>query len=96
MSDIFSTFKSREVTDFLRHYDISWEFILQKSPWWERFYKKLIGVTKMSLKKGVGKARLCYDELVTVICEIGNPINSRLLTYITEENNQSPLSRYHL
>ena len=31
ISDHFSTFKSKEVTDFLRHYDILWEFILQKS-----------------------------------------------------------------
>ena len=86
ISDHFSAFKSREVTDFLRHYDISWEFILQKSPWWEGFYEKLIGITKMSLKKVVGKPRLSYDELVIVICEIENSINSRWLTYLTEEN----------
>ena len=96
ISDNFSTFKSREVTDFLRHYDISREFILQKSPWWGGFYEKLIGITKMSLKKVVGKARLSYDELVTVICEIENSINSRPLTYLTEENYQTPLSPYHL
>ena len=67
ISNNFSTFKSREVTDFLRHYDISWEFILQKSPWWGGFYEKLIDITNVSLKKVVGKARLSYDELVTVI-----------------------------
>ena len=65
ISDNFSTFKSREVTDFLRHYDISWEFIFQKSPWWGEFYEKLIGITKMSLKNIVGKERLSYDELIT-------------------------------
>ena len=54
--DNFSTFKSRKVTDFLRHYDNLWEFILQKSPWLGGFYEKLIGITKMSLKKVVGKA----------------------------------------
>ena len=96
ISNNFSTFKSREVTDFLRHYDISWEFILQKSPWWGGFYEKLIGITKMSLKKVVGKARLSYDELVTVICEIENSINSRPLTYLAVENYQTPLSSYHL
>ena len=40
----------------------------------------------MSLKMVVGKARLSYDELVTVICEIENSINSCSLTYLTEEN----------
>ena len=48
------------------------------------------------IKKVVGKARLPYDELVTVICEIENLINSRPLTYLTEENYQTPLSPYHL
>ena len=48
------------------------------------------------IKKVVGKARLSYDELVTVICEIKNLINSRPLTYLTEENYQTPLSPYHL
>ena len=96
ISDNFSTFKSREVTDFLRHYDISCEFILQKSPWWGRFYEKLIDITKMSLKKVVGKARLSYDELVTVICEVDNSINLHPLTYLTEENYQTLLTPYHL
>ena len=32
ISDKFSTFKSTEVTDVLRHYNISLEFILLKSP----------------------------------------------------------------
>ena len=50
----------------------------------------------MSLKKVVGKARLFYDESVTVICEIENSINSRPLTYLTEENYQTPLSPYQL
>ena len=50
----------------------------------------------MSLKKVVGKARLSYDELVTVICEIENSINSCLLTYLTEENYQTALSPYQL
>ena len=85
----FSTYKSREVTDFLRHYDISLELVLQKSPWWGGFYEKLTGITKMLLKKVVGNARLSYDELVTAICKLENSINSRPLTYLREENYQT-------
>ena len=99
ISDNFSTFKSREVqevTDFLRHFDISWEFILQELPWCWGFNEKLIGITKMSLKKVVGKARLSYDELVTVKCEIENSINSSPFTYLKEENHQTPLLPFRL
>ena len=46
----------------------------KKSSCWGGFYKKLIGITKMSLKKEVGRARHSYDELVTVTCEIENSI----------------------
>ena len=96
ISDNFTTFKTKEVVDFLRLHDISWEFILQKSPWWGGFYEKLVGITKMLLKKVVGKAKLTYDELVTVIYEVENSINSRPLTYLTEENYQTALTPYHL
>ena len=81
ISDNFSTFKSKEVTDFLGHYNIFWGFILQKSPWSGRFYEKL----KMPLKKIIGEARFSNDKLVTVICEIENSMNSRPLTYLTME-----------
>ena len=50
----------------------------------------------MSLKKVVGKARLSYDELVTVKCEIENSINSSPFTYLKEENHQTPLLPFRL
>ena len=76
ISNKFSTFKSREVTDVLRHYYISWEFILQKLTWWEGFYGKLIVITKIVLKKVVGKVRKSfidkyYDKLIFVPWDIG-------------------------
>ena len=45
----------------------------------------------MSLIKVVRKARLSYDVLVTVIYEIENSINSRPLTYLAEDNYETPL-----
>ena len=44
----------------------------------------------MSLKKVAGKTRLSYDESVTAISEMKNSVNSRLLTYLTEGNYQTP------
>ena len=72
ISNKCSTFKSREVTDVLRHYYISWEFILQKLTWWEGFYGKLIVMTKIVLEKVVGKVRKSfidkyYDKLIFVL-----------------------------
>ena len=73
-------------TYYRLHYDISLEFIPPKLPWWRGFYEKLVGITKMSLKKVVGKVGLSYDELVNVICEVENSTNSHPLTHLTDEN----------
>ena len=63
ISDNFKSFKSIEIKYFLRKKDIKWEFILEKSPWWGGFYERLIGITKLCLKKCMGKSRLTYDEI---------------------------------
>ena len=78
----FQTFKSTEIKDFLRKKDIKWEFILEKSPWWGGFYERLIGITKLCLKKCMRKSRLTYDETVIFSEEAESIINSWPLTYV--------------
>ena len=87
ISDNFKSFKSIEIKDFLRKKDIKWEFILEKSPWWGGFYERLIGITKLCLKKCMGKSRLTYDEIVTFSVEAESIINSRSLTYLGDDPN---------
>ena len=90
--DNFKTFKSIEIKDFLRKKDIKWEFILEKSPWWGGFYERLIGITKLCLKKCMGKSILTYDETVTFSVEAESIINSRPLTYIDDDPNNDVLT----
>ena len=75
---------------------ITWKFILERSLWWGGFYERLVGTVKSSLKKILGRARLSYDEIHTIICEIENVVNSRPLTYLDENNFDEPLTPYHL
>ena len=63
----FKTFKTKEIKRFALKLKINWKFILVKSPWWGRCYKKLIGIMKKYLKKVAGKALLNYDELTAFI-----------------------------
>ena len=51
---------------------------------------------KNSLKKILGRATLTYDEIHTFICEIKNIVNTRPLTYLSEENFYEPLTPCHL
>ena len=55
-----------------------------------------MGVIKHCLKKVVGKVKLNFEELNTVISEIEKCINSRLLKYLTEEHEDIVLTPNHL
>ena len=87
ISDNFKSFKSKDIKSYLRKVNINWKFILEKSPWWGGFYERLIGVMKNLLKKAMGRARLTYDEILTILIEIESIINSRPLTYMSDNHD---------
>lgn len=96
ISDNFKSFKAEDVKNFMRNNRISWKFILEKSPWWGGFYERLIKIVKSCLKKVIGNAYLNYEEVNTILVEIENSLNSRPLTYISDENYDEALTPYHL
>ena len=96
ISDNFKSFKSALLKSYLRNHNISWKFILEKSPWWGGFYERLVGLVKNLLKKAMGRARFTYDELFTLLVEVENVLNSRPLTYVSESQDESFISPYHL
>ena len=49
------------------------------------FYERLVGVTKMALKKSIGKLRLTSLQLQTTLAEIEATLNSRPLIYINDD-----------
>ena len=89
ISDNSKSFKSEDIKSYLRKVNINWKFILEKSPWWGGFYERLIGVMKNLLKKAMGRARLTYDEILTILIEIESIINSRPLTYMSDNHDDS-------
>ena len=70
------------------------EIYMRKIPLLGRFYERLIGTVKNSLKKILWRARLTYDKIYTFICEIENIVNTRALTNLSEENFDEPLTPY--
>ena len=53
-------------------------------------------VVKDSLHKLVNNPWLNYDELITVLTETEEMVNSRLLTYLSEEGNTEAITPFHL
>jgi len=78
-------FKSDELRGFLSCESIKWSFTRALSLWQGGFYKRLIGMVKQSLRKGMGCKVLYWDKLLTLLVEVEAIINSRPLTYVGED-----------
>ena len=73
-----------------------WSFNLEKAPWWGGFFERLVGSLKRCLKKTIGRAKLSYEELVTVVTEAESILTSRPLSYVSSEDVEEPLTPAHL
>ena len=56
----------------------------------------MIQSAKRCIRKTIGRARLTYDELLTVLSECEMILNSRPLTCIESETSEEPLTPSHL
>ncbi|GFU77765.1 integrase catalytic domain-containing protein [Trichonephila clavipes] len=61
-----------------------WKFIPPNAAWWGGWWERLVRIIKELLRRSLGKSILSYEELSTVICDCEFLINSRPLTYISE------------
>ena len=62
--------KQSEVQQYLTNNKILWTFNVDKAPWWGGIFERMVKSTKRCLRKVVGRAKLYYDELQTVLVEI--------------------------
>lgn len=104
ISDNAKTFKAADafLCDLEKRADVvqmvavngcDWRFIPCRSPWMGGFYERLIGLTKLSLKKAVGRRILTLTELETLAVEIECSLNNRPLTYCRNDNEDlNPLT----
>lgn len=74
-----------EVAKFSVDHRIIWRFNPPSAPWWGGFWERLIRILKQLLRKVLGRASLDYEDLLTVICDCEAVINSRPLTYVSND-----------
>lgn len=68
-----------------RIHHIQWIFNPPASPWWGGFWERLIRMLKEYLRKILGHSKLNKVELDTTLAFVEHLLNSRPLTYISED-----------
>ena len=107
ISDNAKTFKaaSRVIADVSSHKEVQlhlerhcveWRYNLEKAPWWGGLFERMVRMTKRCLRKMIGQAKLDFDELLTAVTEVEAIINAQPLTYLSEDDQDEPLTPSHL
>ncbi|XP_065914598.1 uncharacterized protein [Dysidea avara] len=95
--ELKSLFSSPSLTNALAKTGVEWKFIPKRAPWFGGFWERLIGLTKLVLKKVLGRAFTTLNSLQTLIVEIGGILNNWPLTTVpTDINDPDPITPAHL
>ena len=84
--------KSEKLQNYLAREEIRWQFNLTRSPWWGGFYERLIKEIKKTLHKTLGRSRLSYEAMESVVMDIERNLNNRPLTYVEAEGEEEVLT----
>ena len=90
-------FESTSLKTSLSQKGIEWRFIPKRAPWYGGFWERLIGITKTTLKKTLGRSYVTMDKLQTVLTEVEAIMNDRPLTHVSSSvADPEPLTPSHL
>jgi len=96
-NSIQQLFRSTKILEDFGNKGTQWLFIPTRAPWYGGFWERLIGLTKTTLKKILGRSYISYEELQTVVTEIEAALNDRPLTYTSSGYiDAEPLTPAHL
>ena len=70
------------VQSYMSDRGITRRFIPAHAPWMGGVYERLVRIVKSCLRKTLGRARLCTDQLATLLVEVEAVVNTRPLVYV--------------
>jgi len=69
----------------------------QRAPWFGGFWERLIGLSKSTLKKVLGRTHATLESLQTMIVEVEAILNNRPLTYVSPDaGDLEPITPSHI
>lgn len=75
-----------------RMLDVDWRFNPPASPWHGGFYERLVAAVKSPLRRVLGRALVCRDEMATLLAEVECIVNDRPLTHVGGPDEPQPLT----
>ena len=89
--------QSKHLTEELGRKGVQWQFIPKRAPWYGGWWERLIGLTKMSLKKVLGRSKISLTVLQTLVVEVEAILNDQPLTHVSSDlDDNEPLTPAHL
>ncbi|XP_071652825.1 uncharacterized protein [Temnothorax longispinosus] len=83
----------KRITEYSAVKKIEWRFNPPSAAWWGGWWERLVRSVKEILRKVLGRACLTSDELYTTLCDCEAIVNSRPITYLSEDSGQlAPLT----
>ena len=81
-----------EVQEYLSSKNIKRKHQTLRSPWMGGHFERLVQTIKASLASAISKKLLTLEEFVTIVKEAENIVNSRPLTYRSDDSRDIPLT----
>lgn len=95
MKELWKSIKEPQLQEFLEK-GITLRFIAERAGWWGGFWERLVRAVKVILKKVLGRAKLKFEEMCTILTEAEAIIHSRPLTYVHNNMDEpQPLTPAH-
>ena len=80
------------VQEHLSSNNIRWKHQTPRSPWMGGHFERLVQTIKASLATAISKKLLTLEEFTTIVKEAENIVNSRPLTYQSDNSKDIPLT----
>ncbi|XP_064477991.1 uncharacterized protein LOC135391606 [Ornithodoros turicata] len=96
LRDISSIINGEPFERYCDNHNITWHLIAERAAWWGGFWERLVRTVKDSLPKALGRSSLTLESLITILIEVEAIVNSRPLTYMSDDSRHfSALSPSH-
>ncbi|GBM82347.1 hypothetical protein AVEN_54779-1 [Araneus ventricosus] len=85
---LYMNISDPEAQNYFGKKGIKWQYIVERAAWWGGYWERMVQMTKVAVRKILGKALVTSEELQTILAEIEAIINSRPLTYVYNEPDE--------